>query len=166
MARNDDSDFEDVSWDIDGWFKADEGLKLEGELVHFRTITTEYGPNLVYVFKLTKPCMAKPSGDDDAESEEFPADSVIAVFSSGGLQGMQEVRVGTVVRLTVTGQKKVKRGMMWCYRIQASKRRGTGPFPRLVEPEPERRRNTRRHVRRDDNGGFEDVPSDGEDIPF
>lgn len=169
MAQNQhnrDDEFEDVSWDIEGWFKADEGLVLEGEFVSFRTITTEYGPNLVYLFRIAKPCMAKPAGDDDAEAKEFPKGSTIAVFNSGGLGAMLDIRVGTVVRLTVTGQKKVKRGMMWTYRVQASKtQRGRGPFPRLVELETPKRNRDRR-VRRNDDGGFDDVPNSDDNIPF
>lgn len=121
MAKTTEHQYEDVSADLEAWFRAEPGAVIEGKLLEFRDIETKFGEKILYIVQTSAECMAVPGGADakDAEPEVFPAGTNIGVLSSGGMNGMKRIRVGTQLRLECTGTKDIGRGNdMKTFRLQ------------------------------------------------
>jgi hypothetical protein len=117
-------EYENVEADLQAWYRPIEGNVLEGKLVDFRDADTKNGRKILYLIHTTAPCIAlENDADEDTEPAEWPADVIIGLWSSGGLNAMKKVRIGTQVRVECIGEKDIGRqSPMRVFTVQQDKR--------------------------------------------
>jgi hypothetical protein len=94
-----------LSSDVEAWFRPEQGRSLEGKLLEFRSVRTKVGRKILYIIHTTEPCMAVDQEDNESEATEWPAGTVVGIFSSGGLGAMKRVKTGAQVCIECLGER-------------------------------------------------------------
>lgn len=129
-----DKDFKEASQpDIDGWWKGEEGLVFQGQIISHFTIEDGNNERDVVCVRLEKPTKARVGSGDDAKAVKLNAGQVLGVGISHKLQPMLEY-VEHQGRVWCKAQNKVaiKGGRtMWNYdlRIKGLKAQPIKPAP-------------------------------------